>query len=69
MLESLDPYTDYIPEDQIDNFRISTTGQYAGIGALIGIVNNKTVITHPYKGFPAYKSGLRVGDELSGSRW
>ncbi|GCC53678.1 S41 family peptidase [Chryseotalea sanaruensis] len=64
MLESLDPYTDYIPEDQIDNFRISTTGQYAGIGALIGIVNNKTVITHPYKGFPAYKSGLRVGDEL-----
>jgi carboxyl-terminal processing protease len=64
MLESLDPYTDYIPEDQIDNFRISTTGQYAGIGALIGVINNKTVITHPYKGFPAYKSGLRVGDEL-----
>lgn len=64
MLESLDPYTDYIPEDQIDNFRISTTGQYAGIGALIGVVNNKTVITHPYKGFPAYKSGLKVGDEL-----
>lgn len=64
MLESLDPYTDYIPEDQIDNFRISTTGQYAGIGALIGIINNKTVITHPYKGFPAYKSGLKVGDEL-----
>ncbi|NBW36621.1 MAG: PDZ domain-containing protein [Cytophagia bacterium] len=64
MLESLDPYTDYIPEDQIDNFRISTTGQYAGIGALIGVINNKTVITHPYKGFPAYKSGLKVGDEL-----
>ena len=37
MLESLDPYTDYIAEEDMDNFRISTTGQYAGIGALIGI--------------------------------
>ena len=36
MLESLDPYTDYIAEEDMDNFRISTTGQYAGIGALIG---------------------------------
>mgnify|MGYP005811814885 CR=1 FL=1 len=64
MLESLDPYTDYIAEEDMDNFRISTTGQYAGIGALIGIINKKVVITHPYKGFPAYKSGLRVGDEI-----
>jgi carboxyl-terminal processing protease len=64
MLQSLDPYTDYIPEDQIENFRITTTGQYGGIGALIGVINNKTVITHPYKNFPAYKAGIRVGDEL-----
>jgi carboxyl-terminal processing protease len=64
MLGSLDPYTDYIAEDELENFRISTTGQYGGIGALIGIVNKKTVITHPYKDFPAYKSGLKVGDEL-----
>ncbi len=64
MLGSLDPYTDYIPEEQIENFRITTTGQYGGIGALIGVVNGKTVITHPYKNFPAYKAGIRVGDEL-----
>ncbi|WP_333820586.1 S41 family peptidase [Ohtaekwangia sp.] len=64
MLESLDPYTDYIPEDEIESFRISTTGQYGGIGALIGIVNKKTVITFPYKNFPAYRAGLKVGDEL-----
>lgn len=64
MLESLDPYTDYIAEDELEGFRITTTGQYAGIGALIGNVNNKTVITHPYKNFPAYKAGLRVGDEI-----
>jgi carboxyl-terminal processing protease len=64
MLQSLDPYTDYIPEDEIESFRISTTGQYAGIGALIGIVNKKAVITEPYKGFPANRSGIRVGDEI-----
>ncbi|MBX2947516.1 MAG: S41 family peptidase [Cyclobacteriaceae bacterium] len=64
MLESLDPYTDFIPEEDLDNFRIATTGQYAGIGALIGVINKKIVITHPYKNFPANKSGIKVGDEL-----
>jgi carboxyl-terminal processing protease len=64
MLESLDPYTDYIPENEVDNFRITTTGQYGGIGALIGIVNTKIVVTHPHRSFPAYKAGIRVGDEL-----
>lgn len=64
MLESLDPYTDYIPEDEIESFRISTTGQYGGIGALIGIINKKTVVTFPYKDFPAYRSGIKVGDEI-----
>ncbi|MBX2964496.1 MAG: S41 family peptidase [Cyclobacteriaceae bacterium] len=64
MLESLDPYTDFIPEEELENFRITTTGQYAGIGALIGIINKKIIVTHPYKNFPAYKSGLKVGDEL-----
>jgi carboxyl-terminal processing protease len=64
MLESLDPYTDYIPEDEMESFRITTTGQYGGVGAMIGIVNKKTVITHPYKNFPAQKIGIRVGDEI-----
>ncbi len=64
MLASLDPYTDYIDENEIESFRISTTGQYGGIGALIGVINKKTVITHPYKGFPAFNAGIKVGDEL-----
>jgi carboxyl-terminal processing protease len=64
MLESLDPYTTYIPEEELESFRVLTTGQYAGIGALINVINNKTVITHPYKDFPAYKAGVRVGDEI-----
>jgi carboxyl-terminal processing protease len=64
MLESLDPYTDYIPEDEVEKFRITTTGQYGGIGALIGVINKKTLITHPYRNFAAFKSGLKVGDEI-----
>jgi len=64
MLNQLDPYTDYIPEEDLEAFSIQTTGQYAGVGALIGIVNKKTVITNPYVGFPAQRSGLRVGDEI-----
>jgi len=64
MLDQLDPYTDYIPEEDLEAFSIQTTGQYAGVGALIGIVNKKTVITNPYVGFPAERGGLRVGDEI-----
>ena len=64
MLNQLDPYTDYIPEESKEAFSIQTTGQYAGVGALIGIVNKKTVITNPYVGFPAYRAGLKVGDEF-----
>jgi carboxyl-terminal processing protease len=64
MLESLDPYTHYIPEEELEAFSIQTTGQYAGIGALIGQVNKKTVVTHPYFGFAAHRNGVRVGDEF-----
>ncbi|MEO7987997.1 MAG: S41 family peptidase [Chryseolinea sp.] len=64
MLESLDPYTDYIPEEEMESFRISTTGQYGGIGALIGVVQKKVLITHPYRDFPAFKAGIQVGDEI-----
>ncbi len=64
MLEQLDPYTDYIPKENLEAFSIQTTGEYAGIGALVGLINHKTVITNPYIGFPAFRAGIRVGDEL-----
>lgn len=62
MLESLDPYTNFISEDQMEDFRFMTTGEYAGIGALIGEQNGKIVISEPYEGFPAQKFGLKAGD-------
>lgn len=64
MLLSLDPYTNYIPEEEIESFRTMTTGQYAGIGAYIGKINGRNIVTMPYEGFPAYEAGLRIGDEL-----
>lgn len=64
MLASLDPYTNYIPEDDIEDYRTMTTGEYGGIGAVIGNINGKNVIILPYKDFPANKSGLMIGDEI-----
>lgn len=64
MLESLDPYTNFIPEDDVEDFRFMTTGEYAGIGALISKQHGKIMIAEPYEGFPAQKSGLRAGDVL-----
>lgn len=64
MLESLDPYTTYIPESDMEDFRFMTTGEYAGIGALIGKQDDHVIISEPYEGFPAQKSGLKAGDIL-----
>lgn len=64
MLNSLDPYTNYIPEDEIEDYRFMTTGQYAGIGAVVGKRNGRTLVMMPYEGFPADKTGLRIGDEI-----
>ncbi|MBY0427284.1 MAG: peptidase S41, partial [Cytophagales bacterium] len=64
MLESLDPYTNYIPEDEIEDYRTMTTGQYGGIGAIIGKRQGKNMILMPYEGYPAFKAGLKIGDEI-----
>lgn len=64
MLESLDPYTNYIAESDIEDFRFMTTGEYAGIGALISKHGDEVIIAEPYEGFPAQKAGLRAGDIL-----
>lgn len=64
MLASLDPYTNYYTENDIEDYRYMTTGEYGGIGALIQDVNNKITVTEPYEGFSAYKGGLRAGDEI-----
>jgi len=64
MLEELDPYTEYIPEEESDDFRMLTTGEYAGVGALIGNRGEGNIVIMPYTGFPAQNAGMRIGDLL-----
>lgn len=62
MLAELDPYTNYIPESKMEDYKLMTTGQYGGIGAVIRLVGDNVTIIDPYEGFPAHKAGLIAGD-------
>lgn len=64
MLNSLDPYTNYIPEDEVEDFRTLNTGQYGGIGAVTREIGDRTVVTMIMEGFAAQKGGLKIGDEI-----
>ena len=64
MLSSLDPYTDYIPEDDIEDYRTMTTGEYGGIGAVIDKKGGINTVVMPYKNAPAVRAGLLIGDQI-----
>lgn len=64
MLEELDPYTVYIPESEIENHRMSMTGRYGGIGAVVRKMGDYVTIVEPYENSPAAKAGLWPGDRV-----
>ncbi len=64
MLETLDPYTNYIGADEIETYRMMTTGEYSGIGAVVERKKGVSTIVMPYEGFAAHEAGLRAGDEI-----
>lgn len=64
MLRSLDPYTSFITEDELEDFRYISTGQYGGIGATLTKYEDRVIISQVYKDRPAYKAGVRSGDEI-----
>ncbi len=64
MLDDLDPYTVYIPEAEIEDYRFMTTGEYGGIGSLIHVQDNRIIISDPYENSPAQKAGLKAGDRI-----
>jgi carboxyl-terminal processing protease len=64
MLKELDPYTVYYHESNMEDYRMMTTGQYGGIGALIRKIGDYIYIAEPYEGNPAEKSGLKAGDKI-----
>jgi len=66
ILGSLDPYTVYYPENEIEDFRFLMTGEYGGIGATVYDIDGKIIIDEPYEGFTAFKAGLRAGDQIVG---
>jgi carboxyl-terminal processing protease len=64
MLNSLDPYTNYIPEDEVETYRTMNTGQYGGIGAVTRQFGKRVVVSMVYENYPAAKGGLKIGDEI-----
>lgn len=66
MLATLDPYTEYVPEDENDDFQLMINGVYGGIGSLIykPELQGNVIINEPYADSPAARAGLRCGDEI-----
>ncbi|MCR5193386.1 MAG: S41 family peptidase [Bacteroidales bacterium] len=64
MLSSLDPYTVYYPESDMEDVKLQLMGQYGGIGALIHQEGKQIFISEPYKDLPADKAGLKAGDRI-----
>lgn len=64
MLQTVDPYTVYYPKEDREDISQMTTGEYAGIGALLLYKDGGTYVSEPFENSPAYKGGLRAGDRL-----
>lgn len=64
MVGSLDPFTNYISESQVESYRINNQGRYEGLGILVGLVDKKVTITDVTEGGPADEAGLKVADEI-----
>jgi carboxyl-terminal processing protease len=64
MLEETDPYTDFVPEENLDDLKFMATGRYGGVGASINTSGDSTVITDIYEGSPMHKAGVKPGDIL-----
>ena len=64
MVRDLDPYTEFIPEEQMSDFELLTTGKYGGVGSLIRQKGDWVKIAQPYKGSPADRAGLKIGDKI-----
>ncbi|MBU2019040.1 MAG: S41 family peptidase, partial [Bacteroidetes bacterium] len=64
MLKELDPYTVFYHENNIEDYRLMTTGQYGGVGALIRKMDEAVYFIEPYENSPAQKSGIKAGDKI-----
>ena len=65
MLENLDPYTVYIPEDDIEDFRTNATGEYGGLGIQSNKINDRHIVLNLYDNSPAKSAGIKIGDVIT----
>ena len=64
MISATDPYSEYIPEEELANFEMLTTGRYAGVGSLIRKKGDYIHFAQPYKGSPSDVAGIKIGDKI-----
>ncbi|WP_293298099.1 S41 family peptidase [Allomuricauda sp.] len=64
MLGELDPYTQFLNEQDVESYKINNSGEYSGIGALVRSYESKLLVVEPYEGYAADKAGLKAGDEI-----
>lgn len=64
LMASFDPYTNYVPESETGDLKFMTTGEYGGVGAVIGQRRGKVYILEPYENMPAQRAGFKAGDEI-----
>lgn len=64
MTNSLDPYTNFVSESQIESYWINEDEKYQGIGARVALIENKLRVLEPYEGGPAIKAGIKAGDQI-----
>ena len=64
MTRNLDPYTEFLPEEQMSNFDLLTTGKYGGIGSMIRKKGDYVIFAQPYESSPADRAGIRIGDKI-----
>jgi len=65
MVGSLDPYTNYISESQVESYRLNDDVRYKGIGATVGMVGGVLTIMEPYEGGDLVKAGVKAGDQIT----
>lgn len=64
MLDDLDPYTVFMNEQDVEDAKIRSSGEYSGIGALIKVKKDRLLVVEPFKDYPADQAGLKAGDEI-----
>ena len=64
MTNSLDPYTNFVSESQVESYWINDDEKYQGIGARVGIIKDKFKVVEPYEGGPALAAGIKAGDVI-----